>query len=189
MESRFFDKEAWGVRIVKANQFLGKPLTMLIIIAILILFVFVYFVIDNKRIIRETNASARDAAIAAEQSRIASQNSEIIIANQQRDIDTLKAEIAKGNRFTACLLAVHDAGEFVQEDVATQCERMSENVGLEDVTRQPTTSNTPPIVTPQAPQNNNSNNNSQSDLGQRIGEILRITPNRLILNTMRGIVR
>lgn len=156
-----FSKEWWGVRIVRVNQSLSKPFTLLMVIAFIILCVFLYFVIDNKRIIRETNTAATESAAAAVAAKNASENSEIIIANQQRDIETVKSELASLKRFSACLLALHDAGELASGDVEAQCDRMAANVELNDVTRaQPST---PTQSSTQAPSPGNSQGNGNSE--------------------------
>lgn len=153
--SSLFDKEAWSVRVVKANQFLAKPLTMLIIIALLILFVFAYFVVDNKRIIRETNSSAENAVIAAEQARVAAENSQRININLERAVTDLKADNSQ-QTVILCNLILGGGVELIGED-AVEVERICQERILANSAAPMTPAlvvapaPTPPVPTAQTP--------------------------------------
>lgn len=96
---------------------------LLALIIIILGFSIIHFQKDNNKILRDTSATVN--------------NTETILNNQKNDLGTMQNEIASLKRFSACLLALHDAGQFADGDVQQQCEKMSGKVKLDDVTRSP----------------------------------------------------
>lgn len=129
----------------------------------------------NQKLLENTKASA--------------ENTETIISNQQADLKTIKDEIARLKRFNACLLAVHGQQQLLDEEVEAQCEKMSNGVGIEDVTsRSPTAppESTPPEETNQGQQKNQSSSNGNPEeppepsLSERAVEVVcSVVPNSL----------
>lgn len=81
----------------------------------------------------------KDSESILKDTRTTTKNTEKIIKDLEIAVDDLKADNARQTRFIECLLAFHGASELISQEVQDQCERMSANVELEDVTRPQTT--------------------------------------------------
>ena len=113
--------------IIRLSKWLNQN-TGLILIGILIFFgaSILQFQSDNQKLLENTKTSV--------------DNSQLILKNQEESLRVLQADnkvlrddVAQLKRFTACLLAAHGANGEIAQDVEAQCEKMSFNVGIEDV--------------------------------------------------------
>jgi|SRR5688572_29450791 len=64
---KIFSKEAWAVWLVKVNQYLSKPISMLGVLILIILAMFIYFAIDNQKLLKDTKTSADNSSVAISQ--------------------------------------------------------------------------------------------------------------------------
>ena len=89
------------------------------------------------------------------------------IPQEQCNLSQAVAEIKEDNktlkRYISCLLAAHGQEEQIDPNVETQCEKMSANVDLQDVTR----SNTAPESSNQNTNTNNKSATSQEENKQQ----------------------
>lgn len=93
MLNKVFTKERWGLWVVKANHFFSRPIGMLAAISLLILIVFVYFAIDNQRILEQIKS-------AADSSKQAAERSVAILDKQDETLEAIR-QVAIDNKITS----------------------------------------------------------------------------------------
>lgn len=132
-------KESTRLRIHRFNVFLDTPMAVLIALVLL----FGYFAVGNIRFERENQHILQSTKDTLD-------NTSTIIKNLQQAVNDLKADNQRQTRYISCLLALQGRGDLVAPDVQNQCEKMSSNVGINDVTKTPApqASQTPAAQTP-----------------------------------------
>jgi hypothetical protein len=127
--------------LIKTTNFLNRNTGFLILVVLIIFgLATIGFQKDNKQLLQSTQTTVKNTQQTAE-------NTEKIIKNLEVAVKDLKDDNARQTRFISCILALHGAGELVEEDVKTQCEVMGSGVDMSDVKPQ-----TAPQVTPTPPQ-------------------------------------
>lgn len=121
-------KEKIKHRIHQFNTFLNKPIAVIIVLLVL----FAYFAYGNAQF-------SKDNRTLIENTKQSVDLGNKTITNLQQGILDLLASNDRQTRYLGCLLAIQGRNDIVvSQDVQAQCEKMSNNLGLGDVTK-PTT--------------------------------------------------
>lgn len=124
-----FNREKWGIRFVRANEFLGKPIGMFMAITTLVLVIFIYFALGNQKLLQEAKTAAENAEVAANNSGVISADVKKALCenipseqcNLEQAVRRLEKKMDINSKLTNCLLLAHGKTTVVTDEKEQEC--------------------------------------------------------------------